>query len=107
MIKETSAEKPRARELGISFSGLVGANNAITDVPGVEVGYVTKIEGKNIRTGVTAILPRGKAEIGMPCAAAFYSLNGNGEMGDERASVHSGQMTVFGKGDSPITIFLL
>ena len=82
MIKKTSAEKPRARELGITFSGLVGANNAITDVPGVEVGYVTKIAGQNIRTGVTAILPRGKAEIGMPCAAAFYSLNVKHDIND-------------------------
>lgn len=74
------SELPRARALGINFPGNTGPNNAITDVPGVEVGYVTKIEGQNIRTGVTAILPRGKADIGVPCAAAFYSLNGNGEM---------------------------
>lgn len=71
---------PRARALGIDFPGNAGAHNAITDVPGVEVGYVTKIEGQNIRTGVTAILPRGKEFVGTPCAAAFYSLNGNGEM---------------------------
>jgi L-aminopeptidase/D-esterase-like protein len=72
--------KPRARALGIQFPGEVGTFNAITDVPGVEVGYVTKIEGQNIRTGVTAILPRGKVDLGVACAAAFYSLNGNGEM---------------------------
>lgn len=71
---------PRARALGIDFPGKPGAHNAITDVPGVEVGYVTKIEEQNIRTGVTAILPRGKEFVGTPCAAAFYSLNGNGEM---------------------------
>jgi hypothetical protein len=71
---------PRARALGIEFPGTSGTHNAITDVPGVEVGYVTKIEGKNIRTGVTAILPRGKEGVGSACAAAFYSLNGNGEM---------------------------
>lgn len=71
---------PRARALGIEFPGKSGTHNAITDVPGVEVGYVTKIEGQNIRTGVTAILPRGKEGVGIACAAAFYSLNGNGEM---------------------------
>lgn len=71
---------PRARALGIEFPGNPGSNNAITDVPGVEVGYVTRIEGQTIRTGVTAILPRGREGVGVPCAAAFYSLNGNGEM---------------------------
>jgi L-aminopeptidase/D-esterase-like protein len=71
---------PRARALGIEFAGTSGTHNVITDVPGVEVGYVTKIEGQNIRTGVTAILPRGKEGVGSACAAAFYSLNGNGEM---------------------------
>jgi len=71
---------PRARALGIDFPGKSGAHNAITDIPGVEVGYVTKIEGQDIRTGVTAILPRGKEGVGIPCSAAFYSLNGNGEM---------------------------
>src|SRR5678815_3235581 len=62
------AEKPRARDIGIPFDGTPGKFNAITDVKGVEVGYSTIIsgEGKNIRgkgpvrTGVTAILPRGR-----------------------------------------------
>ena len=61
------AQKPRARNLGIPFDGTPGRFNAITDVNGVEVGYSTLIsgQGKNIRgrgpvrTGVTAILPRG------------------------------------------------
>ena len=70
----------RARGLGIPFLGTPGASNAITDVPGVEVGYVTHIEGESFRTGVTAILPRGKSRVGSACAAGFYSLNGNGEM---------------------------
>jgi len=64
----TLAQKPRAREVGIPFDGTPGKNNAITDVPGVEVGYSTIVsgQGKNVigkgpvRTGVTAILPRGK-----------------------------------------------
>ncbi|GAA3867960.1 P1 family peptidase [Saccharothrix violaceirubra] len=70
----------RARELGLRLPGETGPLNAITDVPGVEVGYTTLIEGDSVRTGVTAILPRGKADVHVPCAAGRYSLNGNGEM---------------------------
>ncbi|MGH2973677.1 MAG: P1 family peptidase [Solirubrobacterales bacterium] len=76
----TPAGKPRARALGIPFSGKPGRANAITDVPGVEVGFVTLIEGEGVRTGVTAIHPRGRGNPGDPCAAGFFSLNGNGEM---------------------------
>jgi len=80
------AQKPRARDLGIPFEGMPGKFNAITDVKGVEVGYSTIISGtgKNIRgkgpvrTGVTAILPRGHHN--NPVYANWYSLNGNGEM---------------------------
>lgn len=79
-------KKQRARELGIPFPGTTGTYNAITDVKGVEVGYSTIISGsgKNIRgkgpvrTGVTAILPRGKTN--NPVYANWYALNGNGEM---------------------------
>ena len=79
-------QKPRARDIGIPFNGVTGKFNAITDVTGVEVGYSTIIagEGKNIRgkgpvrTGVTAILPRGRNN--NPVFANWYSLNGNGEM---------------------------
>lgn len=79
-------QKPRARDIGIPFDGVTGKNNAITDVSGVEVGYSTIIsgQGKNIlgkgpvRTGVTAILPRGRNN--NPVYANWYSLNGNGEM---------------------------
>ncbi|NIK93569.1 P1 family peptidase [Mangrovimonas sp. CR14] len=82
------AQKPRARDLGVPFVGVPGLNNAITDVKGVEVGYSTIIsgEGENvigkgpIRTGVTAIFPRGKAKKFSPVYANWYSLNGNGEM---------------------------
>jgi L-aminopeptidase/D-esterase-like protein len=70
----------RARELGIPFPGEPGPLNALTDVPGVGVGYTTLIEGEGVRTGVTAILPRGVTGVGVPCAAGWYSLNGNGEM---------------------------
>src|SRR6187431_1934937 len=80
------AQKPRARDIGIPFDGTPGKFNAITDVKGVEVGYSTIIsgEGKNIRgkgpvrTGVTAILPRGRNN--NPVYANWYTLNGNGEM---------------------------
>jgi D-aminopeptidase len=79
--------KPRARDLGIPFEGTPGAFNAITDVKGVEVGYTTLISGDGklvvgkgpVRTGVTAILPRGKQVRGR-VFAAWHSLNGNGEM---------------------------
>lgn len=79
--------EPRARDLGIPFDGQPGPLNAITDVAGVEVGHVTLIEGEGAlvvgsgpaRTGVTAILPRGKAA-GDTVFAGWYSLNGNGEM---------------------------
>ncbi len=72
--------KPRARSLGLSFGGRPGEWNAITDVPGVEVGYVTLIEGSDVRTGVTAIHPRSAARPGDPVAAGFHAQNGNGEM---------------------------
>ena len=79
-------QKPRARDIGIPFEGSTGKYNSITDVKGVEVGYSTIIsgQGKNIigkgpvRTGVTAILPRGRNN--NPVFANWYSLNGNGEM---------------------------
>jgi len=76
----TPAGKPRARALGLTFKGRPGRWNAITDVPGIEVGYQTLIEGDSVRTGVTAIHPRGKADPGDPVAAGFHSQNGNGEM---------------------------
>ena len=76
----TPSGQPRARSLGIPFDGTPGPWNAITDVPGVEVGYTTLIRGTSVRTGVTAIHPRGAAGAGDPVAAGFFSQNGNGEM---------------------------
>jgi D-aminopeptidase len=76
----TPAGKPRARSLGIPLSGTPGPWNAITDVPGLQVGYTTLIRGESVRTGVTAIHPRGPAGAGDPVAAGFFSQNGNGEM---------------------------
>ena len=72
--------KIRGRELGLPFAGQPGQHNAITDVAGVEVGTVTLNEGADIRTGVTAILPRGRAKAHIPVAAGSFSFNGNGEM---------------------------
>jgi len=72
-------DKPRARDLGIPFDGTPGVLNAITDVSGVEVGMSTLISGEAVRTGVTAILPRGKTSSD-PVFAGWFSLNGNGEM---------------------------
>jgi len=71
--------KPRARDLGIPFEGTPGALDAITDVSGVEVGMSTLINGETVRTGVTAILPRGKNSSD-PVFAGWFSVNGNGEM---------------------------
>lgn len=85
---QSFGQKPRARDIGVPFYGETGPLNSITDVKGVEVGYSTIIsgEGENIigvgpiRTGVTAIFPRGKAKKFSPVFANWYSLNGNGEM---------------------------
>ena len=71
-------EKPRARDLGVPFDGATGPLNAITDVPGIEVGHTTIVEGTDIRTGVTAIFPRGR-ENRDSAFAGWYSQNGNGD----------------------------
>jgi L-aminopeptidase/D-esterase-like protein len=83
----TAQTKPRARNLGVPFDGKPGRHNAITDVPGVEVGHTTLISGSGklkvgegpVRTGVTAVLPRGKDSTD-PVFASWFTLNGNGEM---------------------------
>jgi D-aminopeptidase len=83
----SSQTKPRARDLGVPFDGTPGPNNAITDVKGVEVGHTTLIRGEGklkigegpVRTGVTAVLPRGKNSID-PVFGGWFTLNGNGEM---------------------------
>lgn len=74
-----SAQKPRARDLGVPFDGTPGKLNAITDVAGVAVGHKTLIEGNDVRTGVTAIIPRAN-DLFDPVYAAWFSQNGNGEM---------------------------
>ncbi|MBW4721984.1 DmpA family aminopeptidase [Saccharothrix obliqua] len=82
----------RARELGLRLTGETGPHNAITDVPGVEVGYTTLVEGESVRTGVTAVLPRGRADFDVPCAAGWFSLNGNGEMTGTAMIAETGQL---------------
>ena len=80
--------KPRARDLGVPFEGTPGTLNAITDVKGIEVGHTTIISGEGklqvgvgpVRTGVTAILPRGKQSTNDSVFGGWFSLNGNGEM---------------------------
>ncbi|MGI9225826.1 MAG: P1 family peptidase, partial [Woeseiaceae bacterium] len=82
----TTQDDQRARGLGIPFEGTPGSHNAITDVAGVTVGHTTLVSGDGklevgsgpVRTGVTAVLPRGKTYD--PVFAGWYALNGNGEM---------------------------
>ena len=97
-------ERERARDLGIPLDGTPGPHNAITDVAGVLVGHTTLIAGEGklvvgkgpVRTGVTAILPRGKRYD--PVFAGWYALNGNGEMTGTTWVEESGFL------DGPITI---
>jgi D-aminopeptidase len=96
--KKTPAGKTRARGAGVPFQGVPGANNSITDVPGVHVGYTTLIEGDSIRTGVTAILPRPLEKLPLPVFAGCHALNGNGEL------TGTIWMEEAGRCDGPITI---
>ena len=81
-------QQVRARALGIPFDGTPGELNSITDVAGVTIGFTTLISGEGklevgkgpVRTGVTAILPRGENSFNDPVYAGVFSLNGNGEM---------------------------
>jgi len=103
---QTPSGKKRLRGLGINLPGTPGAYNAITDVDGVEVGYTTLISGDGprvvgqgpIRTGVTAILPRGRDDPQTACAAGCYSFNGNGELTGLHWVEESGELT------TPITL---
>jgi D-aminopeptidase len=86
--QDAARTKPRARDLGVPFDGTPAPLNAITDISGLTVGHTTLISGEGklqigtgpVRTGVTAILPRGKASMNDPVFAGWWSLNGNGEM---------------------------
>jgi len=88
-LPEPATSKPlRARDLGVPFDGTPGPLNAITDIGGVEVGYTTLVSGEGklevgkgpVRTGVTAVIPRGHDSLNDPVYAGVFSLNGNGEM---------------------------
>lgn len=102
----TPAGKMRAAGLGLKFPGEPGPNNAITDVAGVSVGYTTLIDGHGtlkvgqgpVRTGVTAILPRPRADVCTPVFAGYFSLNGNGELTSSHFLEEVGLMSL------PITI---
>lgn len=91
-------KKKRARDLGLDFEGSPGPFNAVTDVPGVLVGYSTLMEGTGqlkqgsgpIRTGVTAILPHGRIGEMRPVWAGFHALNGNGEVTGVQWINHAG-----------------
>jgi D-aminopeptidase len=84
---QAQAPRERARDVGIPLDGTPGPLNAITDVPGVTVGHTTLIRGSGalrvgegpVRTGVTAVFPRGRDDLA-PVFAGWFSLNGNGEM---------------------------
>jgi D-aminopeptidase len=86
-LAQTGDKIQRARDLGVPFDGTPGRLNAITDVPGIEVGATTLIRGDGalkvgegpVRTGVTVIFPRGKEDAD-EVYAGWFSLNGNGEM---------------------------
>src|SRR6201997_3074606 len=88
LAQQEAAKKPRARDLGVPFDGTPGKFNAITDVNGVLVGHTTLISGEGklqigkgpVRTGVTAVLPRGKDSMNDAVFAGWFSQNGNGEM---------------------------
>jgi D-aminopeptidase len=92
---------PRARDLGVPFEGTPGPLNAITDVAGVTVGHTTLIEdlpdGRKVRTGVTAVLPRGR-DSATPVFGGWHSLNGNGEMTGTTWLEESGEL------DGPVMI---
>lgn len=102
----TPSGKIRARALGLAFAGVAGPNNAITDVPGVKVGYSTLIQGDGplnvgsgpVRTGVTAIFPRSDDDLNLPVFAGFNSFNGNGELSGSHYLEEVGQLCF------PITI---
>lgn len=87
VAQPATADGTRARDLGVPFAGVPGTLNAITDVTGVEVGQVTLIEGSGklvvgrgpVRTGVTVVLPRGKAST-TGVFAGWFTLNASGEM---------------------------
>ncbi|HMT46053.1 MAG TPA: P1 family peptidase [Novosphingobium sp.] len=104
--RHTPSGKIRARGAGVPFVGMPGPCNAITDVAGVEVGYQTMIRGDGplvvgqgpVRTGVTAIFPRGRGNPEGGAYAGYFSMSGNGEMSGAAFVEERGRF------DGPITI---
>jgi D-aminopeptidase len=105
-VLTTPSGRARARALGIPFDGESGPWNAITDVPGLEVGYRTLIRGSGkrvvgqgpVRTGVTAIFPRGRTRANLSVFAGMFCLNGTGEL------TGSHWVAEVGRCDGPITL---
>jgi len=105
-VLTTPSGRPRARAIGIAFEGEPGPLNAITDVAGLEVGYRTLIRGAGkrvvgegpVRTGVTALFPRGREAATTPVFAGVFSLNGNGEL------TGSHWVAEVGRCEGPITL---
>jgi L-aminopeptidase/D-esterase-like protein len=105
-LHTTPSGRLRARGAGVPLEGVPGENNAITDVAGVEVGYCSLIRGEGplivgegpVRTGVTAIFPRGRAKPGGAAYAGYFSMSGNGEMSGSAFIEERGRF------DGPITI---
>lgn len=106
LVRNQPDGRPRGRGLGLPFAGTTGPTNSIVDVAGVEVGAVTLVRGDGpltvgrgpVRTGVTAILPRGKAGGAQAVFAGIHSLNGNGELTGSHWIVESGRC------EGPVTI---
>lgn len=102
----TPSGQPRAVGVGLGFDGTAGPCNAITDVPGVSVGYTTLIAGDGpltvgagpVRTGVTAILPRPAGQLWQPVFAGLFRLNGNGELAGSHYTEETGKFSL------PVTI---
>jgi D-aminopeptidase len=105
-VAQGPSGRPRARGLGVPFDGQPGPFNAITDVDGVAVGYRTLVRGEGplrvglgpVRTGVTAVLPRPRADVLVPVFAGFHSQNGNGELTGVHLMAEVGQLAL------PITL---
>lgn len=97
--RNSQNDRPRAREAGIAFGVLpVGPNNAITDVPGVRVGHVTLIQGDNVRTGVTAVLPHTGNLFREKVPGAVFVGNGFGKL------MGSTQVNELGEIETPILL---
>ena len=96
LIAGQASAADRARDLGVPFEGTPGKLNAITDVAGVRVGQVTLIDdladGRKVRTGITAVVPRGDATRDTPVFAGWFALNGNGEMTGTAWITEAGQL---------------